>query len=227
MKKISIQKSLKEIVFLSTFIFSSVLVFGQKNSPIYVGIAEGAHINPKFYKTDLQIGMHFELESSSINAFGIYQLYGNMKGENFSSFLFASHLLGLGVENRTNVDKRVSLFLGANLLTEVGTNFKDGYIAGNYPSYPRVGKVNELYHSTPLASSVYIGVDIKIIENLHFNFSLENNFRFMRKRKLMMELADFEVSTFKELINEQNIETEILDKLGLRVGVNYNFSFRK
>lgn len=214
-------------IFLIFLIFSSFFVFSQKNRSIHVGISEGVHINPNFSKTDFQMGIEFELESSSINAFGIYQLYGNIKEQDFPNFLFASHLLGVGAEHRTTIDKRVSLFIGANLLTEVATNFENGYLSQSTPSYPRIDKSNEIYLSTPLASSVYLGADFKVIENLHINLSVENNFRIMRVKHLTLNTSDFEDYTFEELINNQEVKIEFLDKLGLRLGLKYNFSLKK
>ncbi|RYM33878.1 hypothetical protein ERX46_07905 [Brumimicrobium glaciale] len=218
------------LIFLTFF---SLLAVSQNKNAIHVGITEGVYLQESIFrnldaysKTDVQIGMQFELESSTLNAYGIYQLFGNVNSKEFSNYLFASHLLGVGVEQRISKTKRVSLFIGANLLTEIASNFENGYMRGAYPSYPTLGEVNNFYHSTPFANSVYLGADVKIYKSLHLNISIENNFRILKMRSTTLAIEDFDGRTLDEVINDQELKTVVVDRLGLRIGLNYNFSYK-
>lgn len=231
----SFKQIIKVSLLLSVFILSVNQTLAQKTTSLHVGVSEGLYsyrssvksVYSMFLKSGIHLGTQIELKSSRLNTYGIYQLFGNFKSKEMSSFLFSSHLLGVGLEHRMNNDKDVSLIIGFSALTEVKSNFRNGYITDGIPVYPSFNHSDDFYHSTPFASSLWIGVDVQIVQGLSISFSVENNFRILKKRHLNWELSDFDERPIEDVINEQTIETVIFDKVGLRLGLSYNFSFNK
>jgi hypothetical protein len=220
---------------LSVFLITSSQGLSQKNTLLHVGVSEGLYLyrtsnkdmSTFFLKSNLEIGAQFELENSRLSTFGIYQLFGNLKSKELNGFILSSHLLGIGAEHRVNKDKEFSLIIGLSALTEFNTNFRNGYVNNGVPVYSSKEHSDDFYHSTPFSSSFWIGLDIQLIEGLNLSFSIENNFRIIKKRHLDWDMTSFDERPIEDIINEQVIETVIYDKIGLRLDLNYNFSFKK
>lgn len=241
--KIKIIKQMRNIaLLLSVFTFATIRCFGQRAISPYVGVSGEVYgFSSTFLVSNLQVGAQFALESASITTFGIYQLHGNLKTKEFSSYLFTTHLGGIGAEYRSNNSKRFALVLGLYTLTEVKTNFKNGYLKDGIPSYPRkeYGEYsyndpptgyhysNDFYHSTPFAGSIWLGFDFRIIRGLNIKISLENNIIIKKIRHLNWETSDLEEQTIEEALSGQPVETMLLDRLGLRLGLRYTFSLKK
>ncbi|WP_107039026.1 hypothetical protein [Brumimicrobium mesophilum] len=231
---------------LGIFLLHGNTVNSQISKSLHFGVSESLYSeggklrfkNFKYTRTSVQLGVNLDLESNNFRVFGVYELYGNLKFEStteeYDSFLFASHLMGVGVENRFWDEKRVSLLVGFSALTEIASNYRNGYISEGSPVYPISNYTYELlnsnsiiqyqdfYYSTPFASSFYIGADVQIYKGLHFNLSLENNFRIMKTREVVWDPSSFEGRLLEDIINEQEIETTIIDQLGFRFGLTYN-----
>lgn len=240
-----------KIIFIAGLVslLTLISIKEAKAQQLHLGVSEGVYSNRQgfidfdglYSKTDIQVGINLDLNTNNFRTFGIYELQGNFKsnyknsnGNSPEAFLFSSHLLGIGAENRFWKDKRVSLLIGFSALTEVASNFRNGYISDGIPIYPTyevwpvlqyeqpIVQYQDFYHSTPFASSFYIGVDVKIIKGLHFNFSLESNIRIVKTREIVWDIANYENRLIEEIINEQQIETTLNDQLGVRFGLTYS-----
>lgn len=230
-----INQIVKATLYLCIFILPLNYSLAQKDVLMHFAVSEGVYLYKTalknkatlFSKTNLELGTQFNFEKGQLNAFGVYQLFGNFKSEEIHGFISSSHLLGIGAEHRVNKNKNLSLIIGLSALTEFSSNFRNGYIDNGVPVYPSKEHSDDFYHSTPFASSLWIGLDMRLSEGLYLNFSIENNFRIIKSRHLNWDLSDFKERPIEEVINEQAIETVIYDKVGLRLGLSYNLPLER
>lgn len=221
----------KLIILVFGFALSISHAVAQNKTLLHVGVSEG--LLNGFLETDLRIGAQFELPSTQLNTFAVYKLKGNLKyrdrgyysGETIESYLFASHLLGVGIEPRFFNERKVSLLVGLSFLTEVGSNYKNGFINKGTPVFPTENHSDYFYHSTPFASNLWVGVDVELFKGFNLSLSLENGMRVTKERYLKWELSELDDRSLDELVNEQEAKVLFIDRIGIRLGLSYNFSF--
>lgn len=242
MKRQELKHKIKMWLLLSIFTFTSLQCLAQSAISPYIGVSEEIYsFYPSFLATNLYLGAQFEIKPGYLTAYGIYQLHGNLETKELPSFIFASHLAGIGAEYRSNKDKRFAFVLGFSALTEVKSNFRNGYLKDGIPSLPSKKFIeshtyensiefyysNDFYHSTPFSGNIWLGCDFRIIQGLNINISLVNNTQIIKMRHLDWDIPDFDDQTVNDAINKQPIKTVVLDQNGLRFSLSYTVPLKK
>ncbi len=245
--------------FLTLLILCSLVTrsIGQQDRSIHIGVS-GALPNELgssqlFLASDLQLGLQFEMSTGNVKAFGAYQLFGNMSKEVFEAYTFASQQLGVGFEYQSNNEKIVSLIVGASFMTEIYTNFKNGYMNNGNLAFPRSVRPyagnyyatnfqkheykfydSHHYQSTPLSVSIWLGMNVRLYKSLNINFSILNDIRVISQKYFKWDLTDKEEEQINligkdinELIDDQAISRTVIDRFGLRVGLSYTLPISK
>lgn len=252
MKRLSLKNTFLTLLILCSLVTKSI---GQQEKSLHIGVS-GALPNKLgssqlFLASNLQVGFQFEMNTGSIKAFGAYQLFGNMSKEVFEAYTFASQLLGVGFEYQSNNEKIVSLIVGASFMTEIYSNFKNGYMKDGYLVLPHsvkpyAGDYNltfpskytyygaNHYQSTPLNVSLWLGINVKLLKSLDINFSILNDIRIISEKYFKWDMTDKEEEQvnligkdINELIDNQPSSRTVIDRLGLRVGLSYTLPISK
>lgn len=241
MKIKRIKKIVKIAGLIVVFLGVNSHCFAQRKISPYIGVAEYQdHLFAQYLSTDLNIGVQFDLNQGYLVAYGVYQLYGSIKTKTLHGFIFSSHLVGVGGEYCLNKEKRFAFILGLSALTEVGTNFRNGYLLHGIPSLPKEYSVSsggydpiytyyygdDFYYSTPLVASIWVGCDFRIAKGFRISLSVENSVRIIKTRHMKWQKADMIIHRMDELIEKQPIETKVMDRIGLRLGLSYAFSLK-
>lgn len=136
----------------------------------------------------------------------------------------------------------------ALILTDIGSNYRGGYLLGSkynhyYPNvrlvpvtsytspyingYPK-SYVKEAYYyvSTPLVINLYFGNEFKIYKTLRVNLGIGYLARAVKVRYKTWNGIDPEPST--NLSNKYSLKEVVwFHKINLSLGLNYTFSFKK
>lgn len=245
--------------FLSLLILCSIATnsFGQQNRTIHIGVSEGLSgmlkADQLFTSSNLHLGLQFELNNGSVNVFGAYQLFGNMSDDAFEPYTFSSQLLGIGAEFQSNTDKVISLVVGTTVMTEIYSNFKNGYMVDGNLVFPQMvyPYMNDIYYasnfqksysyygsyhyqSTPLNISVWLGMNVRLYKSLFVNLSIFNDIRVVSQKYFKWDVTDKEEEQINligkdinELIDREPISRTVIDRFGLRVGLSYALPISK
>src|SRR5690554_8213271 len=110
-----INQIVKAILYLCIFILPLNYSLAQKDVLMHVALSEGVYLHKTalknkatfFSKSNLELGTQFNFEKGQLNAFGVYQLFGNCISEEILGFIPSSQLLGIGAEHRVNKNKNL------------------------------------------------------------------------------------------------------------------------
>ncbi|MBW7868711.1 MAG: hypothetical protein H3C31_10335 [Brumimicrobium sp.] len=154
------------------------------------------------------------------------------------SYTFQSHLLGIAYEFQLlNKDKKVRPFARFNILTEVGSNYKNGFMLGYnpYPTYSHTpqfngshgsisGYINSsgFYVSTPLLTTLSVGVDFKIVEEFHINIGLGSGIQAMKYKYLKWNDGE----DYKEKLKTIPEELKFFHIINANIGLSYSIPIK-
>ena len=230
---------MKKLTFLLLLsIFYSGNSEAQDTPKLEVGIFNNASLNaPNLYcGMGAFVGPQIDLRTGSISIYAMYQFYTNSTGSGL--FSLQSHLLGGGFQYRIlSREKRFSPYIELTAMTEVGTNYRDGYlnVDGMYPmdqpssfSYTKPETTfyyASFYHSTPLVGSAIVGCDIRLTENLHLSVGAGYGLRFIKSSYAWW---NEKVELTKETLNDYSIPLrDWHDMIDVKLGISYAFSLKK
>ncbi len=186
-----------------------------------------------------RLGFRQQLSNKSLYFCGQYQWIRNGDiHENKPNF--TSNLLGISAELRLFEKSNVRLFFNIQLMSEVYSEYRDSYLRkqdyspiSNYyvlplssHSYEKV-KTN-VYKGTPFLGNFLIGLNVRIIDELSFNFSAGYGMR-MLKSQLASLTYVYNVS-LSEPTEQENINSSYLvpfHMLDFQTGLSYTFSMNK
>lgn len=185
---------------------------------------------------------------STVVAFS-YQHENNFEFEKYGyvspNFTFKNNLLG--VSNNILLLSSKSRFrplIKINLLTEVKSNYRNGFLWDNdrqnlitlenyniTPSGQEIYSLNPIsyyytsnfYYSTPFIVSLLAGCDIHLIENLHFNIELGYGLRVLKTQNL--QWTDGENISHK--LKDAPINIHLFHMLDAQIGLSYSFPLKK
>src|SRR5690554_109597 len=189
----------------------------------------------------LKIGYRFENKKSDLEVGVIYCYSGSLSGHS-KYFISQNHSLGSSLKySFVNKGKKIKPFLNFNTLIEIASNYRNGFllIERHIPSlnpsatyyYPSVpgGEYtvdyyySNFYHSTPLASSLLGGIDIKLNQNLSLNIAAGYAFRIMKVKYAEWKEKE-DVYKKLETIPTENVFSHFLD---VQLGLSYDFPLKK
>ncbi|HTO38493.1 MAG TPA: hypothetical protein VL021_08725 [Brumimicrobium sp.] len=218
-------------------------VISNKGSQVYGAL--GLNLGTRFSqaKGDLDVSLIYQF-SSNVVAYKS-NIYPNEEHQYivYNSVL-RSHFSGLSLKytfNNKDRDRKIKPFIFLSTLTEITSNYKKGYLLDNefipknessatyyYPSIPGGEYTvdyyySNFYHSTPLASSLLGGIDIKLNQNLSLNIAAGYAFRVM-KVKYAEWKENEDVYKKLETIPTENVFSHFLD---VQLGLSYAFPLKK
>lgn len=181
--------------------------------------------NESFVEYNLKAGTKFSIGKGDLHTFVKLQNYANLSWRGIGAYKFQSFLLGAGAEYHFRKDNRWRPFLGVSFLTELFSNYKNKSFKYFFPvKFPEKASVNLhsiFYVSTPFLGSVWAGYDFRIIDQLHVQLSLQNNFRVFKIKGVDDEL---EINpNVSEYLQNAPIQHRLIDALMLKLGVTYHF----
>ena len=98
------------------------------------------------------------------------------------------------------------------------------YIYPPYPNIPKIDYYNSyFYHSTPLATNLLGGIDIRLAQNLSVNIAAGYAFRIMKVKYAEWQENE-DVYKKLETIPTENVFSHFLD---VQLGVSYAFPLKK
>ena len=146
--------------------------------------------------------------------------------------LLRSHFVGLSLKYNFKKEREiVKPFISIQVLTEVGSNFKNGFLIYEsfIPSQTKTGQqsygsgniflASNFYHSTPFVISVLGGFNISFSENASINIAAGYAYRSM-KVKYAEWKEDEDVYEKLKTIPTENISSQMLD---VQLGFTYVF----
>ena len=220
-------------------------VLSNYNSQEYGGIGFdfGARFHQK--KSDLDISIVYQFSSNMFYDYAFDSINNQGKpvdsdGNSINAYksLLRSHFVGGTLKYIFRErEKRFRPFIKISALTEISTNYKNGYLMDyelipkeepskySYYTSPgyKVSYYSYLYQSTPFVGSFQIGCDIRLIKDLHLNLSLGYGLRYMKTKYVEWK----ENEDFHEKLNSIPIEKHISNMLDIQLGLSYAFSFHK
>ncbi|MBW7868899.1 MAG: hypothetical protein H3C31_11290 [Brumimicrobium sp.] len=204
------QEKLQLITNISGFFEKEII--SNKMSQVYGG--GGLHFGLRFiqdkgmldvtlvYQFSTNVNYYADADSTAFD--GKYYHYYDSNGKEISSYksLLRSHFIGASIKYIfRESDKTTRPFIKIGVLTEIGSNYKNGYLLQNgfiprldpyatysYPVTPPDWKpkllyyYSDLYYSTPLVSNLTAGIDIRLIQNLNLNIGVGYGFRIMKTK---------------------------------------------
>jgi|SRR5690554_154442 len=224
--------------------FSSTLsdelgILSNTGSQGYFNVGLNLGIDYEFDKGNFYILLDYEY-SSNVFAYSEPSTAGELKYVSFNSLL-RSHVIGVSLKYTfLKNENNFRPFLKISGLTEVSTNYKNGYLLDEgfiprsesgasyiYPPYPEGPEVNYynsfLYNSTPLISRILGGVDVKLSQNISLNIAAGYSFRIM-KTKYASWYENEDINVVAQDKPTKNIRSQMVD---FQLGLTYAFSLKK
>ena len=230
---------MKKLTFLLTLsVFFSGNSEAQNTPKLEVGIFNNVSrwLPNHYWGMGTFVGCQMDTRAGSFSLYGMYQFSGN-SGTRFGLKL-QSHLLGGGFQYRIlSREKRFSPYIELTAVTEVGTNYRDGYLDANdwYPidepstfSYTKPETTfyyARFYHSTPFVGSAIVGCDIRLTNNLHLSIGAGYGYRGLKTRNVWWNKK--EEMTKERLYKDYPIRSEWFDMIDVKLGISYAFSLKK
>ncbi|RFC53481.1 hypothetical protein [Brumimicrobium aurantiacum] len=194
--------------------------------------------------TDIDIGLVKQSERA-VSYLSLAYLYNtnsfNMRLDNGYG-LYNGHYFGLTFEHHfVNDQKRFSPFIGLSLMSEVTSNYKEGFLSGSLEGtyflpvdshvkyseynngYPYTFNSSGFYYSTPFFGTASFGFDLRLIKDLHLSFSLGYGMQLMRYKYLEWKNDE----DYREMLKDIPMETRMLHYVNAELGLRYVFSFGK
>lgn len=184
----------------------------------------------------LKIGYRFENKKSDLEVGIIYCYSGSLSGHS-KYFISQNHSLGSSLKySFVNKGKKIKPFLNFNTLIEIASNYRNGFLlierhipslnpsyTVDYYSYTVYHYYSNFYHSTPLASSLLGGIDIKLNQTLSLNIAAGYAFRIMKVKYAEWKKNE-DVYKKLETIPTENVFSHFLD---VQLGLSYSFPLKK
>ena len=221
-------------------------VLSNSASQLYGGIGFDAGIRFNRDKRSLDVLLNYQFSSNVTYRFPYDSIsIENKKSEHYDKegnkirtpykSLLRSHFVGLSLKYTFKKERKiVKPFLSVQVLTEVGSNFKNGYLMyGSFiPSHSNSGQqaygsgniflASNFYHSTPFIFSILGGLNIGLSENASINIAAGYAYRSM-KVKYAEWKEEEDVYKKLESIRTENVSSHFLD---VQLGFSYTFSRR-
>lgn len=213
----------------------SMQVSAQKVNPV-VGLSQTvSFLWEPYYGTSLSAGVRFNMGTGYFELKGSYMLLA------IETYSVQSHQFGGNITYRVlSAQKRLSPYLELNAYSEVGTNYKDGYLrmdSSSPQSQPEAYSYanshggpwyttyySRFYHSIPFVGNILAGIDVRIINGLHFNVGCGFGYRGMSTRTIEWSKG---VELTQEILHQRPIGTMWFNLIDLKFGLTYAFSTKK
>src|SRR5690554_1851388 len=185
------------------------------------------------YTPNIKIGTDFFTKENDIT---LYLTYNFMKQS-----LYKGHYLGISFEHHfLSKEKRFRPYFGLSFMSEVTSNYKEGFLSAdndngtsfvpndNYILYSTFYYYYDTYHSgfyysTPLFGTASLGFDVRLIKDLHLNFSLGYGLQLMRYKYFKWKSYE----DYRELLKSRPMKSRKLHYVNAELGLRYEFSFKK
>lgn len=235
------QSRIKIVTGLSSSFSKEVISNTASQTYGALGFDLGARYHERKWSLDLSLAYQFSsnvdyyAHADSIALVGKYYKQYDSDGNKIDDYssLLRSHFIGVNLKYMYRErDKKFRPFVQLSALTEVGTNYKNGYLSnesfipmtrpsetGYFPNPYR----STLYYSTPLVGSTVIGCDIRIIENLNLTVGIGYGFRIMKTKEASWSAED-NLDEIAKDIPTVNISSHMID---FKVGFSYVFLSNK
>jgi hypothetical protein len=221
-------------------------VLSNSASQLYGGIGLDAGVRFNRNKGSLDVLLNYQFSSNVTYRYPYDSIsIDNQKTEHYDAAgnrirfpyrsLLRSHFVGLSLKYNFKKERKiVNPFISIQVLTEVGSNFKDGFlIYGSFiPSQTKTGQqssgfgdiflASNFYNSTPLVGSALGGVNIEFCQNTSLNIAVGYAYRMM-KVKYAEWKEDEDVYKKLQSIPTENVFSHFLD---VQLGFTYVFSFK-
>lgn len=186
-----------------------------------------------------KIGSRFIFGNKSFLVSLQYQWF-KTGGESQDQTKLTSNLLGLGTEIRFFEKNKVKLLLNVQLMSEVSSGYRNNYLRKqNYrpikhyhvlpiSNYSGEKVETNIYKGTPFIGNFLIGCNVKIVNELSFNFSVGYGLRVLRSQ--LANLTYIYAVSLTEPTKEENIDKPYLvpfHMLDFQAGLSYTFSMKK
>lgn len=195
-----------------------------------------------FDLTLFEVGVDIKTNRCNIKLFPTYGF--NFYLENPPPY--RNHLLGISSEIVIlNETKRFRPFVGVSLLSEIRTNYKNGYVDMNYYFYTStpissadfifVSKTMPhkiiyggwFYQSMPLVGTISAGCNIRLVKGFSLNLAVGYNLSLMRYKYVKWEYDDYVKEDYRDKLGDAPINTKALHSMAFQLGLSYAFSFKK
>ncbi|MBW7868904.1 MAG: hypothetical protein H3C31_11315 [Brumimicrobium sp.] len=229
------QEKLQMVTGISGFFEKEII--SNTRSQVYGG--GGLHFGLRFiqdkgmleanfvYQFSTNVNYYAHADSSSFDGKYYKDYDSNGKEIRLYKSLLRSHFMGLSLKYTFgNSSKVVRPFIMSQILSEISTNYKNGYLLEDFyiPREEPWGKgkmfdpfYSHLYYSTPLASSVSTGIDIRLMQNFNLNIGVGYGFRIMKVKSVRWK-ADEDLQEIAKNIPTKNVYSHMLD---FELGVSY------
>lgn len=231
---------MKQITSIICILFLVGNVFSQKETQLAVELSN-TYSTERFYGrsrgdfngTKLAIGSRFNTNKGNVTLYGMYEFSGIVLKQ--SMYTLQSHKIGGGINYRIlNNEKRFSPFIEINASTEIGTNYRGGFLdmdqffptdrAYYYNSDNTLIYYSAFYYSTPFVGNILLGCDVLITNGLHLNIGAGYGMGGMFIRQIYWDEGAL---PSEELINTIPKSIQWFNMLDIKLGISYAFSFKK
>ncbi|MBW7868715.1 MAG: hypothetical protein H3C31_10355 [Brumimicrobium sp.] len=207
------QEKLQLVTGISGFFEKELGMISNEGSQVYGG--GGLHFGLRFIQDkgmldatlvyQFSTNVFYYADADSVSFDGKYYHDYDSNGKEISSYksLLRSHFIGASIKYIfRESDKTTRPFIKIDVLTELGSNFRDGYLlqdeyipklepSATYFYSPIPGGepkllyyYSDLYYSTPLVSNLTAGIDIRLMQNLNLNIGVGYGFRIMKVKSV-------------------------------------------
>ena len=234
---------------LTLFLFSllfSLLSFSQENkTKMSVQLSNGSftrifdNYSNHYNLTKIDFGLNFQRPKGDFYFYATYGYKTNIissedKALGNTQFAYKSHMIGGSFAyHLLSNQKKVRPYLGLCILSEVATNYKDGFMSRmnygiiNYYTYLTVYPYNSynsnFYQSTPLLGTISLGCDFRLSKDVRLNFSMGYSLRKMKYKYLEWYDGD----NYREMLKNVPVESKMFHHINAQLGLNYSFSLKK
>lgn len=201
--------------------------------------------------TNVGIGVNVNLNKGRLALYGAYGFLAELPIWTHGP-LVKNHFLGLSLEYSIFGDeKKVRPFIGLSLLSEIATNYRNGYMdesflssddpvagygtvpMGSHGSGPyKIGYNTNFYYSTPFLGSLLVGCDIHLAKGLRLSIAAGYGLRIMRYRNVVWTVESdtpylTEEVNVEELLKDKIVQNKAFHFMEFQLGLSYTFSFNK
>lgn len=223
---------MKKIIFL-IYLLTSTFVIGQsKEIKLAAKVTYGLYADMFINSPSINLGINYGNNSNNTYVYFAYNFMRNS--------LYKGHYLGITFEHHFLSDKkRFRPFLGLSILSEITSNYKEGFIEGTdfltrngHIKYTKfiggnssyyIFNSSGFYYSTPLFATLSLGFDVRLIKDLHLSFSLGYGLQVMRYKYL--EWINDE--DYRELLKEEPMKKKVFHYVNAQLGLSYAFPLKK
>ena len=189
--------------------------------------------------TKIDLGLNFQRPKGDFYLYATYGYKTNIissedKAIGKIQFAYKSHMIGGSFEyHLLSNQKKVRPYFGLSILSEVATNYRDGFLGRmafeiiNYYTYltvyPYTSYNSNFYHSTPFLGTLSLGCDFRLSKDLRLNLSAAYGLKKMKYKYLEWKDGD----DYREKLKSAPVESKTFHYINAQLGLSYNFSFKK